>query len=167
RRTFPTSVNNYRCYSAGMQVAARNRRSPPGYASLLNLQEPLDKLRQTGAQRCLRIITEQRPCFRNIRARQWHISGLLGQLVDFRLAAKRLFNGRNQILQLDGLALAEIEDIEERSLVFQGGQHTLNDVVNVSVIAPCRSIAELIDRFARLNSLREMMNREIGPLSRA
>ena len=61
-------------------------------------QEPVDELRQTGAERRRRIVTEQFPRLRDIGAGDRHVSGLLGQLVDLRFAAQLPLDAGDQIL---------------------------------------------------------------------
>src|SRR5205823_13415736 len=92
---------------------------------------------------------------------------LFRQLIDLRFLPEHLFNRRDQILQLNRLALAQIENVEHRSLVLQRRHRSLNDVVDVSVIATRASVAELVDRVARVSFFCELMDREIRSLSRA
>ena len=51
-------------------------------------------------------------------------------------------------------------------MVRQRGHGPLNHVVDVSVIAPRRPVAELIDRLTGINAPRELMDRQIRPLPR-
>src|SRR5205085_10451493 len=56
---------------------------------------------------------------------------------------------------------SEIKDVPPRAVVIQRRDRALNNVVNVSVIALSRAIAELIDRLVGQNLASELMNRQI------
>src|SRR5947207_12742692 len=85
-------------------------------------------------------------------------------MIDLCFFPKRLLDCRDQILELNGLALAEIEDVERRPVVVQRSHRALNYIVYVSVVASRRAVAELIDRLAGVNASGELMDRQIGPL---
>src|SRR5207249_12079903 len=70
----------------------------------------------------------------------------------------------NHVPQLNGLALAESEDVERRLVVVQRSHRALNHILDVSIVASRRAGAELIDRLAGVNAAGELMDRQIGPL---
>ena len=88
-------------------------------------------------------------------------------MIDLRFFAERVFDRRDQILELDRFAFAQIENVEQRPVVFERGHRALNDVVDVSVIAARGAVAELVDRLAGMNAFGELMNGQIGTLARA
>ncbi len=63
----------------------------------MRVAEPGDELRQARGERSLRIVTQEVPRFRNVRTGNRHITGLFGQLVDFRFAAERVLDGCDQV----------------------------------------------------------------------
>src|SRR5205807_181747 len=79
---------------------------------------------------------------------------------------ERVLDGRDQIFQLNRFAFAEVEDVEQRPAIFQRAHRSLDDVVDVSVIAARGAVTELIDRLASMNFFCELMNRQVGPLAR-
>src|SRR5205809_3675259 len=87
--------------------------------SFLRPQKPLDETRQSFVQPRGWPVIEQFSRFRNVRASERHIAGLLWQLVDLRFFPKRVFDCNDQVFQLDRLALTEIKDVEERAFVLK------------------------------------------------
>ena len=129
-------------------------------------QKPMNKARQTVLEFRLRIVTEKFPRFGNVGAGQRHVARLLGQPVDLCFFAERLFDRGDQVFELNRFTLAEIKNVEHGPVVFERRRRPLDDVVDVGVVAARRAVTELIDRFVRMNFLRELMDREIGTLSR-
>ncbi len=129
--------------------------------------KPFDKLRQTGCEWRSWIVAKKFPRFGDICASKRHVAWLFGKLINPRFFSDGVFNCRDQIFQLYRFAFAKIENVEKRSVVIERRRHALNDVVDVGVIATCRAVTELIDRLARANFLRELVNRQIRPLPRA
>ena len=129
--------------------------------------KPFNELRQTVAQLHGRVVTEEQTGFRNIGARQRHVTRLFWQLINLCLFSNRGFDRFDQILQRHGFAFPEIKDVPPRAVVIQRRDRALNNVVNVSVIALSRAIAELIDRLVGQNLASELMNRQIGTLPRS
>ena len=78
----------------------------------------------------------------------------------------RIFDGGDQIPELNGFALTEIKNIEKRPAVIERGHCALNHVVDVSVIAARRAVTELLDRLPGVNAPGESMDRQIWPLAR-
>src|SRR6202171_6646565 len=134
--------------------------------STRTLHEPLDKMRQTFAQLRGRIVAEQFSRFGNVSTSQRNIARLLGQLIDLGLLAERLLDFLDQILELDGFAFAEIKNIEQRSVICERGHGSLNDVVDISVIAAGGAIAELVDWLAGVDFFCELGNGQVGGLTR-
>src|SRR6185437_12358588 len=112
------------------------------------------------------IVTKQFSRFRNVRASQRHVAWLFRQPVDLCFFSKRILDCRNQIFELNRVALAEIEDVEKGPVILKRRHCTLDNVVNVSVVASRRAVAELVDRLARVNASRELMDCQIWSLPR-
>ena len=68
---------------------------------------------------------------------------------------------------MDGFAFPKIENLKWRPVISQRSHHSLDGVVDVSVIAPSRAVAELVYRFATKNAAGEFVNRQIRPLPRS
>ena len=134
--------------------------------SFVRPQKPLDKARQSFVQSRGWPVTEQFSRFRNIRASERHIAGLLWQLVDLRFFPKRVFDCNDQVFQLDRFALTQIKDIEERAIVLKRGDCSLNYIINESVITSRGAVAKLFDGLAGINAPGELMNRQVRPLPR-
>src|SRR6266496_4419114 len=73
---------------------------------------------------------------------------------------------RDQVFELCSFALAEIEDVEERTVIFERGHRAFNHIVDVCVIAARPAIAELIDWLASVDASGKLMDRQIGALPR-
>src|SRR5207249_9244284 len=134
--------------------------------SFLRPQKPLDETRQSFVQPRGWPVIEQFSRFRNVRASERHIAGLLWQLVDLRFFPKRVFDCNDQVFQLDRLALTEIKDVEERAFVLKRGDRSLNYIINESVITSRGAVAKLFDWLAGINAPGELMNRQVRPLPR-
>jgi hypothetical protein len=132
----------------------------------LRPQKPLDETRQSLIQRGGWPVIEKFSRFRNVRARQGHVAGLFRQLVDFRLFPQRLFDCKDQVFELDRLALTKVKDIEERAFVLECCDRSLNYVIDVSVITSRCAVAELLDWLPGINPPSELMNCQIGSLPR-
>src|SRR6266513_712734 len=147
-------------------VIVRKKTQARGLRYFLRAQEPIDEKGQAVAQPGGWIVTEQFPCFGNVRASQGHIAWLLRQPVNFRFFSKRIFDRNNQVFKLNGLALAKIENVEEGTLILKRSHRSLNHVIDVSVIATRGAVAELIDGLAGVNAPGELMDRQIRTLPR-
>src|SRR5882724_399100 len=129
-------------------------------------QKPINKTRQALAQSRGWLIAEQFPRFGNIRTSQRHVAGLLGQLVDFCPFPEGVLDRRDQIFELNRLALAKVEHVEQRAFVLERSHRSLNHVINVSVIAARSAVPKLIDRLPGVNTTGELMNGQIRALAR-
>src|SRR5262249_53882001 len=95
-----------------------------------------------------------------------HIAGLFWKTIDFCLLLHGIFDREDKIFQLNRLILTKIKDVIHRAIVIERSHGALNDVIDVGVIALCGAIPKLIDRLTGVNASRELMNRQIRPLSR-
>src|ERR1700730_14153486 len=134
--------------------------------SIFRPQKPRDETRQSLVQPGGWPVIEQFSSFRNVRASEGHIAGLLWQLVDFRFFPNRFFDRNDQVFQLDCLALTQIKDIEERAFVLKRGHRSLNYINNLSIVASRCAVAKLFDWLASINAPGELMNRQVRPLPR-
>src|SRR5881397_565318 len=107
----------------------------------------MNKARQTVLEFRSRIVAEKFPRFGNVGTGQRHVARLFRQPVDLCFFAERLFNRGDQVFELNRLALAQIENVKHRAIVFKSGHCPLDDVVDVSVVAARRAVAEPIDQF--------------------
>src|SRR5262249_52865587 len=84
--------------------------------------------------------------------------------VDFCSFSESGFDRQDQVFKLDGVALTKIKNIEQRARIFQSSHRSLNYVVDVSVVASGCAVPELLDRLPGVNTTREWMDRQSGPL---
>ena len=110
------------------------------------------------------MIIQKLPSLRGIREGDRNIAGLHRLAIDYRFYFKTLFDQLDKTLQLGRLGFAEIENLMHRRVVIDRRTHALDDVVDVGVVTPGCPVAELVDRLAGQDFLRELMDGQVRPL---
>ena len=92
--------------------------------------------------------------------------GCVRLAVDDGLFAERRFEQLDEPAQFHGLRFAEVENFVTEFLL-RAGDDAVHDVADVGVIAFRGAVAVDRDRFAGVDELGELVNRQVRPLARA
>src|SRR6516162_9149139 len=86
--------------------------------------------------------------------------------MDGRSAAQHGLKLCNHLAYLDRIAFPQIKNIKQLEIVFERTQNPLDDIIDVREIAASGTVTIQIDRLPAVNQARELVNRQIGSLSR-
>src|SRR6185503_1478817 len=138
-----------------------------GCVRALLLLEPVDKLIDACLEVGTRIIAQKPAGFAYIGESDGNVARLHRPMLDEGALAETPLEELNDSAKLDCLRLAKVEYLKPALIVLHGGDHSGDDVVDVSVVALCRAVAE--DRNWLFPGYQpcELMNGQIGPLSGA
>ena len=130
------------------------------------MAKPFDETADAFLNRRLRVIAEQSPRLRYVGEGLRHVAGLQGLSVNDGITAQLFFEQTDQFAKFHSARLAEVDYLERRRLVIQRRAHARDDVVNVCVVAPRRTVAEDWDGLALRDEPRELVYGEVWALAR-
>ncbi|KAI9151310.1 hypothetical protein HJFPF1_08512 [Paramyrothecium foliicola] len=130
------------------------------------IKKPPDKLGNPALYLSFGLVPEHAFGFCNICESDGHVARLRLTPVDDCCLTEALLYQTNQLTERNCLRLAEIEHLEVGARVAQRSTNSLNDVVDVCVIASRGPVAKHRDWPAVVNELRKLVNRQVRTLTR-
>jgi hypothetical protein len=94
------------------------------------------------------------------------IARLLGKMDDLRLEAECVLQVGHDFREGDGVLIAEVDHLIGGCRVLHRRTHTLDNIRNVSVIAPGSAVAEQFELLVPEHAARKPVNGQVGALAR-